>query len=408
MTLVTLLGAIVVAIFLPLGSAAADVVTDWNAIAITATAVPPNSILQSRALAMTHAARFDAINAVDRRYPPIAVDAKARPGASIDAAGAAAAHGILVRLAPMQRPMLDAALKDALGRITNDQSRADGEAVGRFVAEQLAAMRAGDGSDARVAFIPTAGPGRWVPTPPLNLAPILTQWGKVTPFLVPNVAATAIDDPPALASDAFARDFAEVKSVGGRFSTTRTADQTAVAIFWTVQTFVPWNAAARAAALARGNSVHENARVFALLSMAAADSQIATFAIKYRLAYWRPVTAIRTAGTLNDPRLVADPAWEPLLGTPPQPDYPSAHTVGSGAAEAVLIAAFGDAVDVSVTHPPVFGITRTYRSFSQMGTEVEDARVWGGIHFRTADVAGRELGRRIGTTATQMFPRAAR
>jgi hypothetical protein len=406
MTLVTRLGMIVVAFVLPLGSATADVVTDWNVLAITATAVPPNSILQSRALALTHAAMFDAINAVDRRFPPLVVDAKARPGAAMDAAGAAAAHGVLVRLAPAQRPALDAALKEALGRVTSEQARADGEAVGRFVAEQVATMRANDGSDARVVFTPTAGPGRWVPTPPLNLAPILTQWGKVTPFIVPNVAATPIDGPPALSSEAFARDFGEIKSVGARFSTTRTADQTAVAIFWTVQTLVPWNAAARAAALARGNSVHENARVFALLNMAAADSQIATFAIKYRLAYWRPVTAIRNAASLNDRRLVADPAWEPLIGTPPQPDYPSAHTSASGAAEAVLIAAFGDAVDVSVTHPPVFGVTRTYRAFSQMGTEVEDARVWGGIHFRTADVAGRDLGRRIGTTATQLFPRA--
>ena len=401
----TLLGTLF-AMLLPLGPAAADVVTDWNTIAIAATAVPPNSILQSRALALTHAAMFDAINAIERRFPAHAVAANAPPGASVDAAGAAAAHGILLWLAPGQRAMLDVALKQTLARVADGQARADGEAVGRFVAEQVAAMRARDGSDATVTFTPVAAPGRWVPTPPLNLAPILTQWGAVTPFIVPNVAATAIDDPPKLSSAAFARDFAEIKSVGARFSTTRTADQTAAAIFWTVQTLVPWNAAARAAAQTRGNTVLENARVFALLNMAAADSQIATFAIKYRLAYWRPVTAIRNAGSLNDPNLVADPAWEPLLGTPPQPDYPSAHASCSGAAEAVLIATFGDKVEVSVTHPPVFGVTRTYRSFSQMAQEVDDARVWGGIHFRTADVAGRELGRRIGEQAVQMFPRA--
>ena len=201
------------------------------------------------------------------------------------------------------------------------------------------------------------------------------------------------------------RDFDDVKRFGARHSTVRTADQTAAAIFWTVQTFVPWNAAARAAALAKRSDVLENARIFALLNMAAADSQIAVFAAKYRLPRWCPVTAIRNAAVLNDARFAPDPSWEPLLGTPPQPDYPSAHCAGSGAAEAVLIAAFGDRVDLSVTHPPVFGVTRTYCSFSQIADEVDDARVWGGIHFRTADVAGRELGRRVGELATKTFPR---
>ena len=225
---------------------------------------------------------------------------------------------------------------------------------------------------------------------------------------MPAVAELPVKPPPSLTSTEFVRDFVEIKSVGSRFSTTRTADQTAAAIFWTVQTLVPWNAAARAAAQAKNTGVLENARIFAQLNMAAADSQIPVFAIKYRVAFWRPVTAIRGAVALNDPRLVADPAWEPLLGTPPQPDYPSAHTMGSGAAEAVLVAAFGDRVGVSVTHPPLFGVTRTYGSFSQIAQEVDDARVWGGIHFRTADVVGRELGRRVGELAVRNFPRPSR
>jgi hypothetical protein len=249
----------------------------------------------------------------------------------------------------------------------------------------MLARRTGDGSDARIAAVGGTRRDRWVPTPPGNLPPILTQWGGVTPFLVPNVAQLPIKDPPGLSTPEFAREFDEVKRLGARHSATRTADQTAAAIFWTVQTLVPWNAAARAAAL-----------------------QIAEFAIKYRLPRWRPVTAIRNAAVLNDARFPADPSWEPLLGTPPQPDDPSAHATCSGAAEAVLVAAFGDRVDVSVMHPPVFGVTRTYRSFSQIADEVDDARVWGGIHFRTADVAGRDLGRRIGELALKSFPSARR
>ena len=394
MTFTKLLGAIAV-VLLSVGAAAADVVTEWNAVAITATAVPPNSIVQSRTLAITHAAMFDAINAIERRYAPYAVDVTAPAGASIDAAGAAAAHGVLVRLAAGQAPALDAALKATLARIADERAREAGAAVGRQVAEQLVALRAGDGSDARVTATSGTTVDRWVPTPPQNLSPILTQWGAVRPFLVANAAQLPIKDPPGLLTEEFARDFDEVKRVGARHSATRTADQTAAAIFWTVQTLVPWNAAARAAAAAKGQSVLENARVFALLNMAAADSQIAAFAIKYRQPRWRPVTAIRNAGVLNDPRFPADPAWEPLLGTPPQPDYPSAHAIGSGAAEAVLVAAFGDRVEVSVMHPPVFGVTRTYRSFSQIADEVDDARVWGGIHFRTADTQGAVIGRKV-------------
>ena len=162
--------------------------------------------------------------------------------------------------------------------------------------------------------------------------------------------------PPAITSAEFARDFDEVKSVGARNSTTRTADQTAAAIFWTVQTGVPWFAAARAASAAKGLSVSENARLFALLSMATADSQIVGFDEKYKRLHWRPITAIRAAVDLNIPAIKGDPNWESLLVTPPQPDYPSAHAIFSGAAEAVLRDFFGsDEVNVSVTFPALSG-----------------------------------------------------
>jgi hypothetical protein len=197
--------------------------------------------------------------------------------------------------------------------------------------------------------------------------------------------------------------------VGARDSLTRTADQTAAAIFWTVQTAVPWHAAARAASAARGLSLADNARLFALLSLATADSQIVAFNEKYERPHWRPITAIRAAVDLNVPDLRGDAGWEPLLVTPPHPEYPSAHAVFSGAAEAVLRGFFrGDAVEVSVTAPGPFGVTRTFRSFSALSAEVEDARVWGGIHFRSADVDGAEVGRRIGERALREFAVAPR
>lgn len=393
----------------PLASARADAVTEWNVIALNATAVPPNSILQSRALAIVHAAIYDAVRAVDRRGAAYAVEIEAQPGTSADAAVVAAAHRALVRLAPAQRPTLDAAREASLSRIADGPGKTEGVAIGESVADKIVALRAADGADAKVAFTPKPGVGLYQLTPPQATPAILPQWGAVAPFVLRSRTGLDFPGAPAVTSEKFARDFAEVKRLGARNSTARTADQTAAAIFWTVQTAVPWHAAARAASAAKGLSLADNARLFALLSVATADSQIVAFAEKYARPHWRPITAIRTAAELNMPALAGDTGWEPLLVTPPHPDYPSAHAVFSGAAEAVLRGFFGsDAVDVSVTAPGPFGVTRGYRTFSALTEEVNNARVWGGIHFRSADVDGSEVGRRIGETTLRQFPGSSR
>jgi hypothetical protein len=400
--------ALTAACMLPVAPARADMVTEWNVIALNSTAVPPNSILQSRALAIVHAAIYDAVRAVERRKgAAYAVEIEALAGASAEAAVAAAAHRALVRLAPAQRPALDAALAASLSRIADGRGKTDGIAVGEKIAERLVTLRAADGADAKVAFTPKPGVGLYQLTPPQMVPAILPQWGAVTPFVLKSRTGLEFKGAPAMTTEQFARDFTEVKRVGARNSTTRTADQTAAAIFWTVQTAVPWHAAARAASAAKGLSLADNARLFAILSLATADSQIVAFEEKYRRPHWRPITAIRAAAELNLPALEGDAGWEPLLVTPPHPDYPSAHAVFSGAAEAVLRGFFGgDAVDVSVTAPGPFGVTRTYRTFSELSEEVDNARVWGGIHFRSADVDGAEVGRRIGEIVLREFPDA--
>jgi hypothetical protein len=383
------------------GPARADAVTDWNVIAINATAVPPNAILQSRVLAIVHGAVYDAVRAIDQNGG----DPRAPAGTSVDAAVAAAAHGALVRLAPTQRSMLDMALNAALSKIAEGKGKSDGVSLGTRSAEKMLTLRKGDRADAAAAFTPKPGAGHYQLTPPDAPMPaILVHWGSVTPFVLRNRDGLEFKGPPAVTSAEFARDFDEIKSVGAHNSTTRTAEQTAAAIFWTIQTGVPWFAAARAASAAKRLSVSENARLFALLSWATADSQIVGFDEKYRHPHWRPITAIRAAVDLNIPTLKGDPTWEPLLVTPPQPDYPSAHSIFSGAAEAVLRAFFGsDEVKVTVTYPGPFGTPRSYRKFSEMLQEVVDARVWGGIHFRTADVDGAEVGRKIGEIVMRDF-----
>jgi hypothetical protein len=397
--------ALTTACVLPIADAHADAVTDWNVIALNATAVPANSILQSRTLAIVHGAIYDAVRAVERNSAPYAVDAEAPAGTSVEAAVVAAAHGSLVRLAPAERSTLDAALNVSLSRIADGQGKTDGITLGEKIAEKIVALRTADGATAKVAFSVQPGAGLYQLTAPQLLPAILAQWGAVTPFVLRDKTGLDFKGAPAIATAQFARDFEEVMSVGARNSTTRTADQTAAAIFWTVQTAVPWHAAARAGSAAKGLSLSQNARLFALLSMASADSQIIAFDEKYKHPHWRPITAIRAAADPNGPALKRDPGWEPLLATPPHPEYPSAHAVFSGAAEAVLRAFFGsDEIDISVIAPGPFGVTRTYRRFSELTEEVDNARVWGGIHFRSADRDGSEIGRKIGDIVMREFP----
>lgn len=389
-------------IALAAASAHADVVTDWNQTALNAThataAFAGGAWFQARTLAHTHAAIFDTVNAIDRKYTPYAVDVQAPAGTSIDAAVATAGHTVLAAQAPAQRAALDRALAATLGKVADGQGKSDGIALGKQVADKLLVGWAADGtSDPAVFQIPPAGPGVWQQTPQWG-PPIYYSWRQVKPMAIKDVKGYDIGGPPALGSERFAKDFNEVKSVGARNSSTRTAEQTAVAVYWTVQTMIPWNRAAQAASRARNLSVTENARLFALLNIAAHDTQIVGSEQKYRYNFWRPYHAIRSGAELGNKAVTADPTWEPVLNTPGFPDYPSGHCITSGGALGVLLALFpDDKVSLTDTHMPLVGVVRTWTSFTQMAKEVEDARVWGGIHFRAADEDGTKMGRKIGT-----------
>jgi hypothetical protein len=377
------------------GPASADVVTDWNTTATTVTAGP--AAPQIRAYALMHAAIHDAVNAVDRRYQAYAVDMKAPPGASMDAAVAAAGHAVLSTLVPAQKAALDAALSASVAKIPEGQARTDGLAIGKQVADRLLALRSDDGFTAKVEVkLPAAAPGVWQLTPGFP-APAGTQLGQMKPMAVAKPAAFDVGGPPPIASEQFARDFGEIKAIGARSSATRTADETAAAIFWTANAMAVWNAVARIASRAHELGVPETARLFALLNIAGFDSAIVAWEQKYRYNYWRPYNAIRFPGGPGNAALRGDPTWEPLLQTPGHPDYPSAHCVFSGAAAETLRRFFADdRAETSFTHPPLFGVTRSWKSFTEIETEVVNARVWAGIHFRTADEKGTIVGRKIG------------
>ena len=399
-----------VAALLGATTARADAVTDWNVIAIRATETAGAAVpVQTRAMSLVHAAVFDAVNAVERKYTPYAVDAAPLPQASAEAAAVAAAHGILERLYPLQKPIHDAALATSLARIPETDARVQGARLGQEVAERLFALRKDDGAAAQVPYQFSSGPGVYQATPPMNASPALPQWRFVRPFVITGSTQFAWPGPPPLGSAAFARDFNEVKRLGGRTRLERTNEQTAVAIHWAGSEVPPFNAVARAAAASRGMSLVDSARLFALLNMAMADSLVAGFEAKYAVNYWRPITAIRNAGLAANPAVVADPSWEPLLVTPPHPEYLSAHCLGAGAAVAVLQQVLeGDSLATSYVFPPL-GVLLRWTTFSQLAKEVEDARVWGGIHYRTSVEHGTQVGRQVGDYAvrTALRPRTS-
>ncbi|MEO8186700.1 MAG: vanadium-dependent haloperoxidase [Burkholderiaceae bacterium] len=386
-------------------TARADVVTDWNQTAMQAAEaarLPPPP--HTRVMAMVHAAIYDAVNAIDRRHIVYAVDVKAMSSASIEAAAAAAANGILTRVFPAQQMTLDAALAASLAQVADGDAKVQGVAIGREVAAKIFEMRKDDGANQKAQYSISSGPGVYQLTPPMNAQPVLPHWRSVRPFFLKSASQFAMEGPPAPNSAAFAADLDEVLQIGGRNSTKRTNEQTATALFWAVSEVPPLNALARRGAAEKNLSVADNARLFAYLNMAMADALIAGFEAKYKYNHWRPMTAIRAPKLTGAQSAAADSSWEPMLVTPPHPEYPSAHCLATGAAAQVLVAFLGtDKIQIALTQPIPLGVHRSFTTVSQIVKEMEDSRVWGGIHFRTANEHGTRLGRQVGEYGMQTY-----
>lgn len=354
-------------------------VVDWNVIALRTTAAAPfDPPRETRSLAIVQAAVYDAVvAATDDGTRPYAVAVHRPRRGSAAAAVAAAAHDVLAGLYDAQRPALDASFDAYLAGLPTGRARDDGVRIGRATAQAMLALRADDRSDDVVTYTPQPGPGKWQPTPPAYLPALDPGWGRVTPFLVRRVVLPPA--PPAVGSTAYQRDLAEIRQIGAVDSVSRTAEQTATARFWVATAPQLWNQPLQGAAA--GMPVVRAARAFAMLNLVGADAFITAWKGKYHFAQWRPVTAIRAT---------VDPAWTPLLGTPPFPDYPSAHAVYAGAAETVLSVVLGRH-PLDITSPGIG--THHYRNAHAVADEVMDARVWGGVHWRTSDTVGRTLGR---------------
>jgi hypothetical protein len=403
--------------------ARADEVTDWNAIAIDVLALGgQNPVVMTRGLAMAHLAVHDALNAIDRRYEPYLYDARSEPGAAPGAAVAAAMRDALVGAlsgfgTPEQqakgKERADAAFAAALAVIPEGRSRRDGIAVGQAAAAAMLALRKADGATAQVAYTPGTQPGQWRPhpnpvpaNPPIpdealalgNSPAMLPQWGQMMPFTMRAPWQFRLRPPPAVTSETYTRDYNEVKRLGGKRSTARTAAQIEIARFWYEGSARGWNRIARIIAGQRALDRWEQARLFGLLNAAMADGYIAGADTRYLYNFWRPVTAVRAGDTDGNDATVGDPTWETFMNTPPLPEYPSTHSVLGGAAAVVMSRFFGaDQVSFTMTSgPPFAGITRSFTSFSQAQEENGDSRVYSGIHFRNSTVAGILQGEQIG------------
>jgi len=380
----------------------ADVVTEWNNAALDAIRnghTPPP--IASRSLAILHASIYDAVNGIARTHEPYLVQSAVPASASREAATSTAAHGALVSLFPAAAPSFDALHAAILAAIPDGPQKTAGIVWGEFVANQILAARANDGSDAIVPPPGGNGPGVWVPTPPAFLPYLLPQWGFVAPFGMSSGSQFRPPGPPSLDSERYAADYNEVKELGAAVGSTRTEDQTQIALFWAdgAGTETPpghWNSIAQIIGAAQGNTLEENARLFALLNIAMADAAICAWDAKYTFHFWRPVTAIAFA----EPEL----NWASFIVTPPFPDYVSGHSTFSAAAATVLALFYGTE-DLPFTIGSDFlpGVYRSFPTCLDAAEEAAVSRLYGGIHFRSANEDGLQAGINIGEWAATHY-----
>jgi hypothetical protein len=385
--------------------AKADVVLDWNAIAVnTAIANGQNPFAQARCAAIVQLAVFEAVNTVTGEYRPYLGTIVAPPGASADAAAVQAAYEVLINYFQNSQTTLQSQLVASLALIPDGQSKQDGIATGHAAAAAMIILRATDGSAPPEFYTPgPVVPGAWQATPAcpvVNGIAVGTflHWQNVTPFGIPNAKAYLLDPPPRLTSNRYAKAYNEVLTVGSLTSTERPSDRADVVHFFQVSSpTLALNEAARQVAVEKGGTLSENARALALVNMAASDSLVASFFNKYHYNFWRPETAIRAGDTDGNPKTEADPTFLPFIPTPCFPSYPSNHASATNGGTEVLRHLYGEGGhSITLTNPAVPTIVLQYTTFDQIEDDVDDARVYGGIHFRTDQDAGARLGRTIG------------
>jgi hypothetical protein len=385
--------------------AKADVVLDWNVIAVnTAIVNKQNPFAQARSAAIVQLAVFESVNAVTGEYHPYLGTIVAPPGASADAAAIQAAYRVLSTYFPASALTLGAERTNSLASIPDGQAKTDGIATGEAAALAMIALRANDGSSPPQFKIPRPPvPGEWQATPSCPIVNGIAvgtafQWQNVTPFGFPSASEFLLDAPPALTSHEYAKAYNEVMTVGSIDSTERPQDRANVALFYAASSPTQvFNQAVQQVAQERWHSLSENARALAVINMAMNDSLVASFLNKYHYNFWRPETAIHAGDTDGNPKTNPDPSFVPFVTTPCFPSYPSNHGSAANGAAEILRRIYGEGGHfITLSNPTVPDIVLQYTTFKQITDDISDARVYGGIHFRTDQVAGERLGKAIG------------
>jgi PAP2 superfamily len=387
-----------------LQTAYADVVTDWNikageVVVEGKLGAPP----ANRVMAIAHTAVYEAVNAITKRYPASGLNLAVAAGASVDAAVAAANRNTLAKLLPSQQALIDSAYQAALAKIADGAAKTDGVAVGEQAADAVLAMRTADSMSVGVgeAYRPFTTAGVYVPT----VIPVYSQWPQRKPWLMTSSAQFRPAPPPALNSALWARDYNEVKAFGGRNSTSRSAEQTAIARFWEATLPPIYHGVLRSVANMPGREVTQNARFFAAVTQATDDAVIAVFDAKYAYNFWRPVTAIRNGAIDGNDATDADAMWSPFIDTPMHPEYPCAHCILAASVGTVVQAELGS------TPPPVLttnsttanGAARSWSQVEDFMQEVANARIYDGVHYRNSTEVGTAMGRQIGALAAAKY-----
>jgi hypothetical protein len=371
-------------------SSRADTITDWDTKAAAAASA---AALGEREVALVDLAMFDAVNSIDRRYRPYLKQLPTGVApASADAAAASAAATALAGLHPESAAGFQAALAEYLARLNaTPEAVTNGTRLGDAVAHRILESRANDGATTADYFHPPVHPGRYVPT----VVQVCSTWPAMRPFALSSPSQFRPGPPPSLKSREWTRDFNEIKELGNKTSGRRTALQSETARFWLMTGPQAYHPLARQLVMARHLDLIDSARFMALFSVTLTDAYIAVFDAKYHYDFWRPVTAIRNADAHDNPGTTRDPNWQPIDATPMHPEYPCAHCIESSAARVVLESLGQPVPELSLTSTTAPGVTHHWSDLDDFTTEVANARIWSGFHYRFSTVIGTDLGRQV-------------
>jgi PAP2 superfamily len=379
--------------------ACANVITDWDDKAIIAVTPMSNlgntsPYMAQRMMGMVHAAMFDAVNSIERRYRPYLVQLPADPAASKEAAAAAAAAAVLTTIDEKTAGEMKVALANYLAPLPEGAAKSNGIRIGETVAAKILEARANDGSGAPDAYRPRTTPGVYVPT----AITISSMWPNMKPFVLDNPFQFRPRPPISLESKEWAADYNELKDSGGQISVKRTAQQTEIARFWLVGPPVAYHPFVRKLVMAKRLDVVDSARLMALVSIGLTDAIIAVLDAKYHYNFWRPITAIRNGDNDGNPATEREATWQPIASTPMHPEYPCAHCIQSGSVAGVVKAVFGtsEIPEIAMTSPTAPGVTRRWTDMTAFTEEVANARIWSGFHYRFSTRVGTEMGYQIG------------